>query len=94
MKQELVLGIFLGIVAVIVVVANGWLKRRLVARAERKGKSAREDVSANKKTRWGVIIAIALALGVYAYFLNRPQVTDREFGPFTPLIRWLFSKPG
>jgi uncharacterized iron-regulated membrane protein len=93
LKPEVVLIVFLVVVSLIIVVANDWWKRRLVDKVEKKGRKARSDFYDNK-TRWGTVVLIALALGAYAYFLNHPELTGRDCGPFTPLVRWLFSRHG
>ena len=90
MKPETGLVVFLGIVALIIVVVNDWWKRRLVQKAEGKGKKARKDLHTNN-TQWGVVVAIALAIGAYAFLRTHPDLTSGDFGPLTPLIRWLFS---
>jgi len=53
---------------------------------------ARKDLYVNK-TRWGMVAALVVGLGVYAYLLNHPELTNRDFGPLTPLTHWLFAKP-
>jgi len=91
MKPDVVLIVFLGVVSLMIVVANDWWKRRLVNKVEKRGTKARADLY-NNKTRWGTVALIALGLGAYAYFLNHPELTGRDFGPLTPLMRWLFFR--
>lgn len=92
MKPEIIFVVFLGVVSLIIVVANDWWKRRLVKKAEGQGKRARKDLYANR-TQWVAVIIAAVGFGVFVYLLSRPDLTDRDFGPLTPLIRWLFSNP-
>jgi len=66
MKPEVVLVVFLGVVSLMIVVANDWWKRRLVGKAEKKSKKVRKDLYDNK-TRWGMVAMLALGLGAYAY---------------------------
>ena len=63
MKPEVILVAFLGAVSLLIVVANDWWKRRLVEKAEEKGKKVRKDLYVNK-TRCGMVAIVALGLGV------------------------------
>jgi hypothetical protein len=90
MNERAILVVVLGFAALLIVIADDWWKRRLVRRAEEKGKKARADLYVNKP-RWSIVIAIAVGLITYAYLLTRPDLTNRDFGPLTPLVRWFFS---
>jgi hypothetical protein len=82
---------FIAVVALCFVIADDWWKRRLVKKAEAKGKMARKDLYVNS-TRWGMVAVLIVALGAYACLLNRRELANRDFGPLTPLMHWLFAK--
>jgi hypothetical protein len=91
MNSTSILVVVLGALALLVVVANDWWKRRLVKIAEKKGTTVRADIH-NNKTPLTRIVVLILGIGVYAYLLNHPELTNRDFGPLTPLVRWMFFK--
>jgi hypothetical protein len=91
MKPETLLIFALGVGALMVVIANDWWKKRLVEKKEKKNQKVRKDLR-NNNTQWLLVVFLLLGIGIYAYLLNRPDLTNRDFGPITPLMRWLFQK--
>lgn len=92
MKPEVVLILVLGIGALGIVILNDWWKRRLVDRAHGRRGTIRKDLLSNK-TQWGMVIAIAIGIALYAFLLNNPEWTNKNFGPLNPLVEWFFKKP-
>jgi hypothetical protein len=78
-------------VALLIVIANDYGKRRLIEDAEKEGKKPRRAWYANK-TDWGMVVGLLVCFAIYSYLLNHPELTDRDFGPFTPWVRFTFPK--
>ena len=92
MKPEALLILVLGGGALIIVVINDWWKQRLVDKARAERRSVRRNLLANK-TQWGMVVALVIGFGLYAFLLSNPVLADRDFGPLNPSVEWLLSKP-
>lgn len=82
----------MGFPALIVVIANDYWKKRLVAKAATAGRPARKDLHQNE-TSWPIVVVVVVALFITAHMIKHPELADREWGILKPLVQWFYSAP-
>ncbi len=82
----------MGFPALMVVIANDYWKKRLVAKAANEGRPARKDLHQNETSR-SRVVAVVVALFVTGYMIKHPELADREWGILKPLMQWFYSEP-
>jgi hypothetical protein len=45
------------------------------------------------RTDWRIVAFLIVGFVVYLFLLANPQLTNRDFGPLDPLMKFLFAEP-
>jgi len=91
-RDGLVLFAVIAIGSLSVMVADDWWKRFLVRKARRKGKPVPENWLQNR-TDWRILASLIAGFVLYLFLLSNPHLTNRDFGPLDPMMKWLFANP-
>ncbi len=91
-REGLVITAFIAIASLSLMIVDDFWKRRLVARARKKGKPIPENWLKNR-TDWRYILVLIIGSVFFLYLQANPQLTNRDFGPLNPIARWMFDEP-
>jgi hypothetical protein len=78
------------VLALAIVIANDLWKQHLVRRAQLRGKRISDHWRQNR-IDWRFVAVLIVGFAIYIYLLANPHLTNRDFGPFNPIIKHFFD---
>lgn len=82
----------LAILSLTLMIADDWWKRRLVRKARAKGRQVPAHWLQNR-TDWRILVCLIAGFVLYLILLANSHLTNRDFGPLDPMMKWLFPGP-